>query len=90
MKKRTLLLLAVFAATIVCAATAAAGIVIYSDSCKKCVITNTERKCGKCGGHMSSTYDKKLTEQKKDGYAYYTYSCSNKSCNHECYGKLKL
>ena len=86
MKKKILTLIAIFMSVAVLAAVS--GIVIYSDPCNKCVITKTDRKCGKCSGFMESTYDKKLSETKKDGNAYYTYKC--KKCGHECYGRLKL
>lgn len=88
--KKKILLFAAFFITVVCSAATAYGIIIYSDSCNKCVVSNMEHKCGKCGSHMNSVYNKKLTESKNDGYAYYVYTCVKSDCKHQCYGKLKL
>lgn len=53
-----------------------------SDDCDKCVVNDTDRKCGKCGGFLSE----KCTEV-KGGYIYYTLTC--KICSHNCKYKVK-
>ena len=72
----------------------ASNLTIYKDDCGKCKIylaNNKEPKniCGKCGEVMTDSYDG-VTKKEKDGiYAYYTYTCKNKNCKHECYGKMR-
>ena len=56
--------------------------VCVSDDCGKCVINDTERKCGKCGGYMKSGKDKVDGE-----YVKCTYTC--KKCGHSCVYKCK-
>lgn len=51
-----------------------------SDSCGKCKITQTQRKCGLCGGSMSSKLVDSSTLE-------YEYTCTK--CKHSCRYKLK-
>lgn len=51
-----------------------------SDSCGKCQITETQRKCGLCGGSMSSKLVDSSTLE-------YEYTCTK--CKHTCKYKIK-
>lgn len=53
------------------------------DSCGKCKINDTDRKCGKCGGFMSSSNDKYLGK----GWTQSTYTCGK--CSHTAIYKCK-
>lgn len=53
------------------------------DSCEKCTINDTERKCGKCGGFMESGEG----EYQTGGWFKYTYTC--KDCKHSCTYKFR-
>lgn len=87
MKKKTLLLaIAIITAiTTTLAAAMASSWVCVQDSCKKCAITDTTRKCGKCGSFMESGKG----EYKGDGYIQNTYKCKNSNCGHTCVYKNK-
>lgn len=54
-----------------------------SDSCGKCKINDTERKCGECGGYMNSGKDQYVP----GGWLKSTYTC--KECSHSCVYKCK-
>lgn len=49
------------------------------DSCGKCIMNDTTRKCGKCGGFMKSVGEGKATE---GNYVEYNYKCQNSNCGH--------
>ena len=88
MKKKALLLTtaAIMAVTTALAAAMASSWVCVQDSCKKCVMTDTTRKCGKCGSFMASVGK---GEYKDGGYVQYTYKCNNENCGHTCVYKNK-
>ena len=85
MKKKVLLFAA---ATLICLSAGAAVMgmkwVKVSDPCGKCVINDTERKCGECGGSMHYTSSERLPGD----WMKYTYTCKNNS-NHYCIYKCK-
>ncbi len=60
-----------------------------SDSgCNRCVISNTEYTCGKCGSGMSGSWK---WDQKQE-YMVYTFKCKNSKktgCTHQCIYKIK-
>ena len=84
MKKKVLLFAA---ATLICLSAGAAVMGMkwakVSDPCGKCVINDTTRKCGKCGGFMNSTSSDDLP----DNWVKSTYTC--KECGHSCIYKCK-
>lgn len=83
MKKKVLFLLAVIIAVAATAVFAAGGSwkVIDDPDCNKCVINNVDRKCGNCGGFLTS--GKMETSDK--GYIYEcTFTCS--TCSHTVRG----
>ena len=56
--------------------------VINDSGCNKCVITDVERKCGKCGGFLES---KKKKKSNTKGVSYEaTFTC--KKCKHSAIG----
>lgn len=60
-----------------------------SDSCKKCSITKTEYKCGKCGSGMTPSWKWENDSMK---YMLYTFTCNDskkKGCTHSCQYKCK-
>lgn len=56
---------------------------MVSDSCKKCVVNNIDRKCGECGGFLESQGEIKL----EGDFGESTFKC--KDCSHTCVFKAK-
>lgn len=60
--------------------------VISDSGCNKCVITDTERKCGQCGSSMKSS----KMEPSEKGYVWEAdFTCSNSKCGHTVRGGSK-
>ena len=77
MKRKLLLMATATLLAFAVYATTASQWVKVNDSCNKCVMNDSTRKCGKCGGFMesvsgTSTYD--------NGYVKSNYKC--KKCGH--------
>lgn len=50
------------------------------DRCGRCVITDTTRKCGRCGSFMNSG----RMEDEGQGWWAIPFTCSNRQCGHTC------
>lgn len=87
MKKKVLLFAA---AALICLSAGAAVMgmkwVKVSDPCGKCVINDTDRKCGECGGFM--TYSPREDVYLPDGWVKSIFRCKNNS-KHYCIYKYK-
>lgn len=58
--------------------------VVVSDDCKKCIMNDTTRKCGKCGGFMASV---PKTSSVDGSYIKSDYKCND--CGHRITYKNK-
>lgn len=77
MKKKVLL--AFMAVTMIVSAAFAASVWIkVSDPCGRCVMNDTTRKCGKCGGFMASVDG--TGKSVGGGFVQYKYQCNK--CGH--------
>ena len=92
MKKRSLTKIAVaVSAAVVLTASGIASTgswIKVSDECGKCVISDLEYTCGKCGSGMSSS----SKWDNKQEYLIYTFKCKDrnkKDCTHSCVYKIK-
>lgn len=89
MKKKTLFILATLAVVLLMSSLTALNghwRAIDDKNCNKCVITDTERKCGKCGSFMS---DGRVRDSTR-GYVWEcTFTCKNPSCGHLVIGGYK-
>lgn len=81
MKKKVLTMVAIVIMAISASATITAVMggkwIRISDSCKKCVMSDTERKCGICGGFMESIGKTEITD---DNWGESNFRC--KKCGH--------
>ena len=80
MKKTIISLVTIF--IVAFAAFAASNWVCVQDTCGKCVINDTDRECGKCGGFMNGGRN-----EVKGKYLQSTYTC--KKCGHKAIYKYK-
>lgn len=83
MKKKVLSAISAIVVVASASAMAAGQWVCIQDKCGKCVINDTERECGRCGGFMNSGDG----EYVGNGFVKSTYTC--KSCGHAVIYKNK-
>lgn len=81
-KKRLFLFIATALLTISVFAASRAWYVV-SDSCRKCQVNDTVRKCGKCGGFL----DQQGESRPKGDFLESTYKC--RDCSHTCIFTVK-
>lgn len=82
--KKKILYLSLFAA-LTMSGTMASQMVLVKDDCKKCSITETSYKCGKCENGMSI---KQEWEDDSLKWMKCTFTC--KKCKHQCIYKYKV
>ncbi len=80
--KKLAIIVAVLLSIVTIGVVYAARLSPYSDSCGKCDIHDSVRKCGKCSGFLSN-YENKY----ENGYLYSYYQC--KKCGHNCWHKQR-
>lgn len=83
MKKKSLFLFIATALLTISVFAASKVWYVVSDSCGKCIVDNTNRKCGKCGGFL----EQKGASRVKGDFLESTYKC--KDCSHTCIFKVK-
>ncbi len=88
--KKKVLALSISAILVLSASAAVMAIqgwrVISDPGCNKCVITDTERKCGKCGSFMTTGE----MQKSEKGYVWEAdFTCSNSKCGHTVRGGSK-